>query len=95
MYHNYVGIDIAAATFTAAWQMDSTWHDTCAGRIAHPFGSSAWILNRLPDDPTGIWLETQYRLNERYAQGETIVDLAEAFEISEQHVSQMVRGRRN
>ena len=28
MYHNYVGIDIAAATFTAAWQTDHEWHDT-------------------------------------------------------------------
>ena len=28
MYHNYVGIDMAAATFTAAWQTGSTWHDT-------------------------------------------------------------------
>jgi transposase len=28
MYDNYVGIDIAAATFTAAWQTDSEWHDT-------------------------------------------------------------------
>lgn len=28
MYHNYVGIDVAVATFTAAWQTDSEWHDT-------------------------------------------------------------------
>jgi Mor family transcriptional regulator len=34
-------------------------------------------------------------IRERYAQGETIVDLAEAFEISAQRVSQVLRERRN
>jgi Mor family transcriptional regulator len=34
-------------------------------------------------------------IRERYAQGETIVDLAEAFELSAQRVSQVLRGRRN
>jgi Mor family transcriptional regulator len=33
-------------------------------------------------------------IQERYAQGETIVDLAEAFEISVQRVSQVLRGQR-
>jgi transposase len=28
MYDNYVGIDIAAATFTAAWQTANEWYDT-------------------------------------------------------------------
>ena len=27
MYQHYVGIDIAALTFTAAWRIDSKWHD--------------------------------------------------------------------
>jgi Mor family transcriptional regulator len=33
-------------------------------------------------------------IRERYVQGETIVDLAEAFEISTQRVSQVLRGQR-
>jgi Mor family transcriptional regulator len=37
-------------------------------------------------------LTRNQEIRERYAQGETIVDLAEAFEISEQHVSQVLRG---
>ncbi len=34
-------------------------------------------------------------IREQYAQGETIVGLAAAFGISEQRVSQVLRGRRN
>jgi Mor family transcriptional regulator len=34
-------------------------------------------------------------IREHYAQGETIVDLAEAYEISEQRVLQVLRRRRN
>jgi Mor family transcriptional regulator len=30
----------------------------------------------------------------RYAQGETVVELAQAFDISQQRVSQLLRGRR-
>ena len=40
-------------------------------------------------------LTRNQEIRERYAQGETIVDLEEAFEISEQHVSQVLPGRRN
>jgi len=46
-------------------------------------------------DHTPTKLTRNQEIRERYAQGETIVDLAEAFEISEQRVSQVVRGRRN
>ena len=42
MYLHFVGIDIAAATFTVAWQTESGWHDatfeqrrTDYGRFAH------------------------------------------------------------
>lgn len=44
MYHNYVGIDIAAATFTAAWQTDSTWHDTTLDQRR---GDYARLVHRL------------------------------------------------
>jgi len=46
-------------------------------------------------DHTPTKLTRNQEIRERYAQGETIVDLAEAFEISEQRVSQVLRGRRN
>ncbi len=45
-------------------------------------------------DHTPSKLTRNQEIRERYAQGETIVDLAEAFEISEQRVSQVLRGRR-
>lgn len=46
-------------------------------------------------DHTPTKLTRNQEIRERHAQGETIVDLAEAFEISEQRVSQVLRGRRN
>ena len=46
-------------------------------------------------DHTPTKLTRNQEIRERYAQGETIVDLAEAFAISEQRVSQVLRGRRN
>ena len=45
-------------------------------------------------DHTPSKLTRNQEIRERYAQGETIVDLAEAFDISEQRVSQVLRGRR-
>jgi Mor family transcriptional regulator len=46
-------------------------------------------------DHTPSKLTRNQEIRERYAQGEPIGDLAEAFEISEQRVSQVLRGRRN
>jgi Mor family transcriptional regulator len=58
-----------------------------------------YIGQKMPPAPltdhTPSKLARNQEIRERYAQGETIVDLAEAFEISEQHVSQVLRGRRN
>lgn len=48
MYLNYVGIDIAAATFTVAWQDQTSWHHTTFeqrrsdyARLAHQLKRSA------------------------------------------------------
>jgi Mor family transcriptional regulator len=38
--------------------------------------------------------ERNRRIRARYAQGETVVDLAAAFDISQQRVSQILRGQR-
>jgi Mor family transcriptional regulator len=46
-------------------------------------------------DHTPTKLTRNQEIRERYAQGETIVNLAEAFEISEQRISQVLRGRRH
>ena len=45
-------------------------------------------------DHTPSKLTRNQEIRERYAQGETIVGLAAAFDISEQRVSQVLRGRR-
>jgi Mor family transcriptional regulator len=46
-------------------------------------------------DHTPTKLTRNQEIRERYAQGETIVNPAEAFEISEQRISQVLRGRRH
>jgi Mor family transcriptional regulator len=38
--------------------------------------------------------ERNRRIRARYAEGETVVELAEAFDISPQRVSQILRGKR-
>jgi Mor family transcriptional regulator len=58
-----------------------------------------YIGRKMPLVPLTDYTPSKHRRNqeirERYAQGETIIDLAEAFEISAQRISQVLRGRRN
>jgi Mor family transcriptional regulator len=57
-----------------------------------------YIGQKLPltplTDHTPTKLTRNQEIREQYAKGETIVGLAAAFEISEQRVSQVLRGRR-
>jgi Mor family transcriptional regulator len=57
-----------------------------------------YIGQKMPLDPLTDYTPSKHTRNqeirERYIEGETIVDLAEAFEISAQRVSQVLRGQR-
>jgi Mor family transcriptional regulator len=58
-----------------------------------------YLGQKMPQFPltnhTPTKLTRNQEIRERYAQGETIADLAVAYEISEQRVSQVLRRRRN
>jgi Mor family transcriptional regulator len=57
-----------------------------------------YIGQKTPDFPltdhTPSKHERNRRIRERYAKGETVVSLAEVFGISQQRVSQILRGKR-
>lgn len=57
-----------------------------------------YVAQKTPDFPltdhTPSKHERNRRIRARYAQGETVVSLAEAFDISQQRVSQILRGKR-
>ncbi len=57
-----------------------------------------YIGQKTPDFPltdhTPSKHERNRRIRERYAKGETVVALAEVFDISQQRVSQILRGKR-
>ena len=57
-----------------------------------------YIGQKAPDFPLTDHTPSKYernrRIRARYAQGETVVSLAEVFGISQQRVSQILRGKR-
>ena len=57
-----------------------------------------YVGQKTPDlpltDHTPSQHERNRRIRTRYAQGDTVVELAEAFDLSPQRVSQIVRGKR-
>jgi Mor family transcriptional regulator len=57
-----------------------------------------YIGQKLPSSPltdhTPVKLERNRQMRARYAKGETVVELAKTFGISQQRVSQILRGKR-
>jgi Mor family transcriptional regulator len=57
-----------------------------------------YIGQKLPSSPltdhTPVKLERNCQVRTRYAKGETVVELAEAFGISQQRISQILRDQR-